>query len=111
MPTMFQRPYLGDFIVITSRKPFEVLKLKSPSKVEFALVLLKIKFNTSLARSVLPKKIDLSSIVYNVSRAATFIAGIALNYIEVMGRGMADTVIEPARAHLIPGLNQVKKKL
>jgi len=27
-----------------------------------------------------------------------------------MGRGMTDTVIEPARAHLIPGLNQVKKK-
>ena len=101
---------LGDFIVITSRKPLEVLKLKLPSNVEFALVLPEIKFNTSLARSVLPKKIDLSSMVYNVSRAATFIAGIALNDIEVMGRGMTDTVIEPARAHLIPGLNQVKKK-
>jgi len=101
---------LGDFIVITSRKPLEVLKLKLPSNVKFALVIPEIKFNTSLARSVLPKKIDLSSMVYNVSRAATFIAGIALNNIEVMGRGMTDTVIEPARAHLIPGLNQVKKK-
>ncbi len=68
MPTMFQRPYLGDFIVITSRKPFEVLKLKSPSKVEFALVLLKIKFNTGLARSVLSKKIRLTAGCVNHSK-------------------------------------------
>ena len=91
---------LGDFIVITSRKPLEVLKLKLPSNVKFALVIPEIKFNTSLARSVLPKKIDLSSMVYNVSRAATFIAGIALNNIEVMGRGMTDTVIAVSYTHL-----------
>lgn len=101
---------LGDFILITSRKPLEVLKLKLPPNVEFAVVLPEIKFNTSLARSVLPKKVDLSSMVYNVSRAATFIAGIALNNVEIMGKGMMDIVIEPARAHLIPGLNHIKER-
>lgn len=101
---------LGDFIVITSRKPLEVLKLKLPPNVEFAIVSPEIKFNTSLARSVLPRKVALSSMIYNVSRAATFIAGITLNNIEIMGKGMNDIVVEPARAHLIPGLNHVKKK-
>ena len=101
---------LGDFIVITSREPLEVLKLKLPSNVEFAIVLPEVKFNTNLARSVLPEKVDLTSMVYNVSRAATFIVGIALNNVEIMGKGMMDAVIEPARAHLIPGLNHVKKK-
>lgn len=101
---------LGDFVIITSREPLEVLKLKMPENAEFAIVLPEIKVDTSLARSVLPKKVDLSSMVYNVGRAATFVAGIALNNVEIMGKGMMDSVVEPARAHLIPGLNQVKER-
>lgn len=101
---------LGDFVVITSRDPLEVLSLRLPANAEFAVVLPEIRVDTSLARSVLPRKVDLSSMVYNVGRAATFIAGIALNNVEVMGRGMADIVVEPARAHLIPGLGHVKER-
>ncbi|MEM2341084.1 MAG: homoserine kinase [Candidatus Bathyarchaeia archaeon] len=101
---------LGDFIVITSREPLEVLKLKLPKNVEFAIVLPEIRVDTSLARSVLPKKVDLSSMVHNIGRAATFIAGIALNNVEIMGKGMTDIIIEPARAHLIPGLSHVKER-
>lgn len=100
---------LGDFIVITSRDPLEVLSLKLPANAEFAIVLPEIKVDTSLARSVLPRKVDLSSMVYNVGRAATFVAGIALNSVEVMGKGMMDAVVEPARASLIPGLGHVKE--
>ncbi len=100
---------LGGFIVITSRDPLEVLTLKMPSNVEFAIILPEIKLDTSIARSVLPKKVDLSSMVYNVGRAATFISGIALNNVEIMGKGMMDRVVEPARSRLIPGLSQVKE--
>lgn len=101
---------LGDFIIVASREPLEVLKLKLPENAEFAIVLPEIRVDTSLARSVLPKKVDLSSMVYNVGRAATFVAGIALNSVEIMGRGMMDSVIEPARTPLIPGLSQVKER-
>ncbi|MBS7606497.1 MAG: homoserine kinase [Candidatus Bathyarchaeia archaeon] len=101
---------LGDFIIITSREPLEVLKLKLPDNAEFAIVLPEIKVDTGLARALLPKKVDLSSMVYNIGRAATFVAGIALNNVEIMGRGMMDSVIEPARAPLIPGLSQVKER-
>jgi homoserine kinase len=101
---------LGDFIVITSREPLDVLRLKLPANVEFAIVLPEIKVDTSLARAVLPKRVDLSSMVHNVGRAATFIAGIALNSVEIMGKGMIDIVVEPARAHLIPGLSHVKER-
>ncbi|MBS7654236.1 MAG: homoserine kinase [Candidatus Bathyarchaeia archaeon] len=101
---------MGGFIVITSREPLEVLRLKMPDNVEFAIVLPEIKLDTKLARSVLPRNVDLGSMVHNVGRAATFVAGIALNNVEVMGKGMVDAVIEPARARLIPGLNHVKEK-
>ncbi|MEM2836076.1 MAG: homoserine kinase [Candidatus Bathyarchaeia archaeon] len=100
---------LGDFTLIVSREPLEVLKLKLPPNAEFAIVIPEIKVDTRLARSVLPKQVSLSSMVYNIGRAAAFIAGIALNSIEVMGKGMMDAIIEPARAHLIPGLSHVKE--
>lgn len=100
---------LGDFTLIVAREPLEVLRLKLPSNAEFAVVMPEIKIDTRLARSVLPGQVSLSSMVYNVGRAATFIAGIALNSVEIMGKGMMNAVIEPARAHLIPGLSHVKE--
>lgn len=100
---------MGDFILIVSREPLEVIKLKLPQNAEFAIVLPEIKVDTRIARSVLPKQVDLTSMVYNIGRAATFIAGITLNSVEIMGKGMMDAVIEPARAQLIPGLNHVKE--
>ncbi|MEM1515033.1 MAG: homoserine kinase [Candidatus Bathyarchaeia archaeon] len=100
---------LGDFTLIVSREPLEVLRLKLPPNAEFAIVLPEIKIDTRLARSVLPKQVSLSSMVHNIGRAATFVAGIALKSVKIMGKGMMDAVIEPARSHLIPGLSHVRE--
>ncbi|MEM2110712.1 MAG: homoserine kinase [Candidatus Bathyarchaeia archaeon] len=101
---------LGNFTVIVSREPLEVVSLPLPENVEFAIAFPYFACDTSLARSVLPKKINLSDMVHNVGCAASFIAGITLNDVDLMGKGMEDVVIEPARASLIPGLYHVKEK-
>lgn len=100
---------LGDLTIIVSREPLEVLRLELPPNAEFAIVLPEIRVDTRLARSVLPRQVSLPSMVYNIGRAATFVAGVALKSVEIMGRGMMDAIIEPARAHLIPGLSHVKE--
>jgi len=101
---------LGFFTIVKSYHPLEVINLPLPKNVGFAIVLPETqKLSTSLARSVLPKKVDLSDLVHNVGHAATLIAGIMLNDVNLMGKGMSDAVVEPARAHLIPGLDHVKK--
>jgi len=101
---------LGNFTVIRSYKPLEVVSLPLPENVEFAVALPEISYTTGEARSVLPKKVDLSSLVYNVGHAATFLAGIVLKDVDLMGKGMSDLVIEPARAFLIKGLDHVKER-
>lgn len=63
---------------------------------------------TEVARSVLPKEVPLKSVVYNVSGAATIVAGFALKDVETIARGMDDVIVEPARKHLIPGYDSVK---
>jgi homoserine kinase len=101
---------LGFFTVISSYNPLEVIPLSSPKNIEFVIAIPEIlKKNTAMARSVLPKEVKLSDLVHNVGRAATFVAGIALNDVELMGKGMEDSIVEPARAHLIPGMTDVKK--
>lgn len=100
---------LGFFTVVVSYDPLEVIQLPSPKNVEFVIAVPDVVLSTSLARSVLPKRVKLSDLVYNVGHAAAFIAGITLNDVDLMGKSMMDSIIEPARAHLIPGLAEVKK--
>jgi homoserine kinase len=101
---------LGDFTVIVSREPLDVVRLPLPRNIEFAIAFPYSSCDTSLARSVLPKKVDLADMIHNVGRAASFVAGIMLDDADLMGKGMVDLVIEPARASLIPGLYDVKEK-
>jgi homoserine kinase len=63
---------------------------------------------TEVARSVLPKEVPLKSVVHNVSGASTIVAGFALKDVDMIARGIDDTIVEPARKHLIPGYDSVK---
>ncbi|MEO9363726.1 MAG: homoserine kinase [Nitrososphaera sp.] len=64
---------------------------------------------TEVARSVLPKEVPLKSAVHNVSGASTIVAGFALGDVEAIARGIDDVIVEPARKHLIPGYDGVRK--
>ncbi|MDQ1279647.1 MAG: homoserine kinase [Thermoproteota archaeon] len=101
---------LGQFNIIRCSNPLDVVNLSLPKNIGFAIVIPEITHKTtSQARSVLPEKVSLSDLVYHVGHAATIVAGIALGDVSLMGKGMSDIVVEPARAHLIPGLAAVKK--
>ncbi len=101
---------LGGFTVIRSRKPLDVISLSMPENVEFAVVLPEISLSTSVARSVLPKQVSIPKLVHNVGHAAAFVAGIALKDVDLMGKAMSDSVVEPARTPLIQGLEHVKER-
>jgi homoserine kinase len=64
---------------------------------------------TEVARSVLPKEVPLKSAVYNVSGASTVVAGFALGNVEMIASGIDDAIVEPARKHLVPGYDAVRK--
>ncbi len=64
---------------------------------------------TEVARSVLPAQVPLKSAVHNVSGASTIVAGFALGDVGMVARGINDVIVEPARKHLIPGYDGVKK--
>jgi len=58
---------------------------------------------------VLKREIELKTHIAQSRRLALFIAGLCESNYEWIKRGCEDVVIEPQRAHLIPGFATVKK--
>jgi homoserine kinase len=101
---------LGFFTIVKSYNPLEVIQMPPPKNLEFVIATPEVaKGSTALMRSILPKHVKLSDFIHNVGHAAAFIAGIALNDVNLMGKSMADVIVEPARAKLIPGMADVRK--
>jgi homoserine kinase len=63
---------------------------------------------TEYARSLLPRTVPLSSMVENVWHASKVVAGFSTGDIAMIGEGMQDAVVEPARARMVPGFEEAK---
>ncbi|MBS7614153.1 homoserine kinase [Candidatus Bathyarchaeota archaeon] len=89
-----------------------VVRLNPPRNLEVALALPLIETpenKTAKARAVLPRSVGFLDAVANVRNAASVVAGFHLSDVEMIGRGMTDLIVEPARKQLIPGFVAVKK--
>ncbi len=102
----------GDFVIIRSYKPLEIINLKAPIDMEVCVSYPHIKtppHKTKKARAVVPKQISIDKLVRNVGSAAALASGFAEGDIDLIGASMSDAVVEPERAALIPGYQKVKE--
>ena len=67
------------------------------------------KRKTEFARSLLPSVTKLSAAVHNLSMASAIVSGFARGDVELIGYGMRDEIVEPARAGMIPGFREVRR--
>ncbi|MFB6299143.1 MAG: homoserine kinase [Halobacteriales archaeon] len=68
-----------------------------------------IVISTRDARNVLPETLSLAAMTQTVGNAATLTAGICRNDPVLVGQGMDDPVVTPARAELIDGYDAVRE--
>ncbi|MGQ0605962.1 MAG: homoserine kinase [Candidatus Nitrosotenuis sp.] len=102
---------LGGFVIVRT-KPLNILKVLPPSDLRLVIAVPKIVVplkKTKVSRSVVPKQIPLANSVVNMSNAAAIVAGFIQKDSDLIGRSIQDVIVEPARAHLIPGFTSVKK--
>ncbi|MDR2202747.1 MAG: homoserine kinase [Nitrososphaerota archaeon] len=102
----------GNFVLIRSSKPLEIINLECPIDMELAVAMPKIitpPNKTEKARAVLPKLVSLEKHVYNLGKAAAMATGFAIGDVDVIGQSMVDDIIEPSRALLVPGYSKVKE--
>jgi homoserine kinase len=102
----------GFTMVYVSKGQFNVIRLDPPPNLEVALAMPSIetpKNKTAMARAILPKFVPFENAVSNVRNAASVVAGFHLGDVDMIGRGMSDAIVEPARMSLTPSYKAVKK--
>jgi homoserine kinase len=101
---------LGGFVIV--RKGALPIRFDPPESLAVVVVTPKLKLprrKTAYARSLVPTRVGTMDMVSNVSMASTIVAGFAKKDVGLIGEGMEDSVVEPARARMDPGFEAVKK--
>ena len=104
---------LGGFVMVPRGGSDEFVCFEAPSSLTLCLATPLVptpKRKTEYARSVLPRRVALEKVTGNVSSAATMAAGFASGDVAMIGRGMSDLIVEPARARMVPGYAKVREK-
>jgi len=102
---------LGGFVIVRTN-PLNVVSIESPKDLMLCIAIPKMdvpKKKTEVARSVLPENVSLKHVVSNVANASMIVAGFMRKDVDLITGAINDVIVEPARAHLIPGYDEVKK--
>ncbi len=103
---------IGGFTVVRTIPDIQYIKFEPPKDLFFVVgipIISTPKKKTEKSRSVLPKKVLLKNAINNIINASCVVAGFASKDIEMIAMGVEDQIVEPARKHLIPGYDFVKK--
>ena len=104
---------LGGFVIVRASPKLEFIRIEPPKDLVLVIAtpLIKVPMKkTEAARNVLPNQVPLKSVVHNVSNASIIVAGFLLKDIEMIAKGIDDVIVEPARKHLIPSYDEVKRE-
>jgi homoserine kinase len=77
-------------------------RFEPPQGVEAVLVIPSEQVPTEEARKALPAEVPLADAIANVAAASQLLLGIERSDLTLIGRGLADRIHQPARAHLFP---------
>lgn len=104
---------LGGFVIIRTDPTLRFIRIEPPDDLVLmiAVPLVQVpKKKTEAARAVIPSQVSLKDMVHNVANASIVVSGFILKDVEMIADGIQDTVVEPARKHLIEGYEEIKMK-
>ncbi|MCB9171827.1 MAG: homoserine kinase [Ardenticatenales bacterium] len=99
---------LGGAVLVRRNAPLDIVRLPTPETLTFVLVTPDFELPTRDARAVLPARIPLGDHVANAANVGALVAALYGGDMALLGRALADSIVEPARAPLIPGFAQVQ---
>jgi homoserine kinase len=99
---------LGGFVAIRSYSPLDVIKIDTPADLFATIVHPQIEVNTRDARNILRKETSLRNTITQMGNVAGLVAGLMKGDYDLISRSLVDVIIEPVRAILIPGFDEVK---
>lgn len=100
---------LGGFTLVRSYKPLDLIKIPTPSELYATVIHPQIEVKTSDSRSVLKQTISLQKSIIQIGNLGGLISGLHTSDYDLISRSLHDEIVEPLRAILIPGFNEVKE--
>jgi len=97
----------GIIIASMTENGVACMKFMPPKPVKVVVVVPDFHLLTSDARAVLPKSVDVSTAVFNISRASLLVAALATGDFRLLGIATDDKLHQPYREKLIPGFRDV----
>jgi homoserine kinase len=99
----------GGITLVTGTNADQIRRLPTPQKMHLALITPDVEVPTVLARSVLPATVTLKQMVAQTAAVACLMDALYREDLEAMTAAMeGDGIIEPARAHLMPLLAEMR---
>ena len=86
-----------------------VKQIPVPSAIRAVVVHPHMFLSTRSARSILKGSVPMKDFVWQTANLAGFISGCYTNDLDMLRESFEDVVIEPQRAALIPGFNEVRR--
>ena len=100
---------LGGIVLVAGITVEAIRPLPAPENLHLALVTPDFPVPTSEARSILPSAVSLKTLIHQTGKVAQLVDALHRGDLEALGAAMeGDTVVEPARACLVPHLAAVR---
>jgi homoserine kinase len=99
---------LGGIVLIPCLSPLRVIQLPTPKNLWLAIYTPGCQVNTAEARRLLPKSVPLTATVQQAARLGLLVHALHDGDLGLLGEAIVDDIVEPVRAHLIPGFLDAK---
>src|SRR5580700_10446768 len=99
----------GGFVLVRRPDPPEVIQLPVPSGLMAVVVHPDLEIETARARAMLGTTVLLADAVRQWANLGALVHGLHRGDFALIGRALEDTIAEPRRASLVPGLAMIKR--
>jgi len=99
----------GGFVLVRHPNPPDVVRLPVPNGLTAVVVHPDLEIETARARALLGKTVPLSDAVRQWANLGALVHGLHVGDFALISRSLEDSIAEPRRAPLVPGLAAIKR--
>ena len=99
----------GGFVLVRHPDPPDVIRLPIPAGLTAVVVHPDLEIETARARAMLGTTVPLADAVQQWANLGALVHGLHRGDFALIGRALEDTIAEPRRAPLVPGLAMIKR--
>jgi homoserine kinase len=99
----------GGFVLVRRASPPDIVRLPVPAGLTAVVVHPDLEIETAMARRLLGDQVPLTDAIQQWANLGAFVDALHRADFALLGRSLEDSIAEPRRASLVPGLAAIKR--